>query len=164
MQQWGSPLNANYRRFVGDASAPSLQWSIDIFVVNRRNRWRLVNQGCSKRMICGVYFAVIRSKKQKYRRLSSLCWQLELLFTCALNYWTGNGGWACSISYLSMDSRVQGRLTFFTLNSLSYSIHNLEGSMFISEQDTRINPRGGIHLCAPVDIPLWALGVLVSLV
>lgn len=76
-----------------------------------------------------------------------------------LHYLTGSCVLGPFLTDLYINPWVQSRLTFFTLNSLSCSIHNLEGSMFISEQDTRINPQGQIHFWAPVDIPLCVLGV-----
>lgn len=77
-----------------------------------------------------------------------------------LHYLTGSCVLGPFLTDLYINPWVQGRLTFFTLNSLSFSIHNLEGSMFISEQDTGINPLGQIHFWAPVDIPLCVLEVL----
>lgn len=77
-----------------------------------------------------------------------------------LHYLTGSCVLGPFLTDLYINPWVQGRLTFFTLNSLSCSIHNLEGSMFILEQDTRINPQGQIHFWAPVDIPLCVPGVL----
>lgn len=154
MQQWGSPVNANYWCSVGDASTASLQSSTVMFYLSGYTNGRVVYQKCCKLMVHSdfakeemqasfMFMLVVRAPV--YMRLH------DLTGSCVLGPF---------LTDLYINPRVQGRLTFFTLNSLSCSIHNLEGSMFISEQDTRINPQGQIHFWAPVDIPLCALGVL----
>lgn len=108
--------------------------------------WKAVNQ-------C-IVFALMSCKTIEIQTYFMFILVVRAVNMC-LHYLTWN---TCPIFH--KNPRVQGGLTFFTLNSPSYSIHNLEGSMFMSEQDTRIIPRGEIHLWAPVHILLCAKGVI----
>lgn len=100
--------------------------------------------GNCKLMICSV---CLQSQRAKEEMQASFIFILVVRAPVymRLNYLSGNSVLAPFLTDLYVNLWVQGGLTFFTLNSLSCSIHNLEGSMFISEQDTRINPRGEIH-------------------